>query len=145
MKEQPTEETQVEETTEVKPPTFNDILLKNEFEEENAELLKKVMDKNGKLVVDTSLPNAFELEIMGNQLLEVISLYNSTKQAQKSARNSGDHAKADQLFKTMKDAQLLAAIIQAEFPGAKKIADEIALVRVKQAEDNREKALRKIE
>ena len=134
MSKEPKEETKVEET---KPKKIADLLPKDEDELDDAELLAKLTDKDGKLKVDTSLPVDFELEIMAQQVLENTTAYATTRQQWRSARNSGDNSKAQQLFKQMNYHQLTVAVLLAEFPKAKKIADEIGRARVKQAQQNR--------
>ena len=84
-----------------------------------------------------SLVPSFETEVMAQELLEHLSNYHRALVGVKSARSSGDHAKADQLYRLMAYSRLAAAIIQSDHPGIKTIADEIGEVRAQQAKMQR--------
>ena len=113
---------------------FSDLLLSNEEETGDEALLAKLVGADGKLKVDLSLPKDYHGEIMAEQLVEALTAYEQTRQAYRGARNSGDNDKSGQLFKAMNYFRLLAAIIQAEHPSAKKIADDIMVRKVKAVE-----------
>ncbi len=141
-KTEPTEET-AEQTKEVKKPTsIAELLPKSEQEEEDAELFLKLMGPDGKLLLDETLPPEFELEIMATQALEAISQVKQLNQTWRASRNSGDHARAKQVFEQMNANKVLAAIIQVEFPECKPIIAELAEIRVKQAHKARAKLLK---
>tara|TARA_Y100000310_G_scaffold343143_1_gene449422 strand:+ start:84 stop:521 length:438 start_codon:yes stop_codon:yes gene_type:complete len=93
-------------------------------------LLAKLIGRDGKLKVDLSLPKQYELEAAAEQLVNCLTGYQQASVGWRSARNSGDNAKAQKIFTEMNYQQLTAAIIQAEHPGVKKIADDIAVFRV---------------
>ena len=111
-------------------------LLKQQ-EEEPDELIGKLIGEDGKIKVDTTLPKELEIEVMANMLVDHLISFRQTKEAWRSARNSSDHARSQQLFQQMQYNQLTAAIIQAEYPEAKAIAEEIAISRAYQAKRER--------
>lgn len=128
------------EMAEEKKRTFTDLLLKAEESQDNDELLAKVMDKDGNLKVDLGLPTDFEAEIMAGQMVEHLIAYAQNHEAWRSARNQADNARARQLFEQMNYNRLTVSIIQAQYPGAKVIADEIMSIRAKLAKANRQGA-----
>ena len=99
------------------------------------------MGPDGKLLLDETLPEEFELEIMATQALEAIAQVKQLNQTWRAARNAGDHARAKQVFEQMNANKVLAAIIQVEFPACKPIVAELAGIRVKQAKKARAKLL----
>ena len=91
--------------------------------------------------VDLSLPDTFQEEAMGAELLEHITIYHRAMASNKAARHSGDQGKAEQMFRLASFSRLAAAIIQAEHPGAKAVADEMAKYRVMRARAERQAAI----
>ena len=124
-------------TTGQKPKSISE-LLDAEKGEDEVGLDPAILER-----VDLVLPPEFMLEAMAEELLEHTATYHKAKAANKSARNSGDHAKAEQMFRLMAYSRLAAAIIQAENPGVKAIADQIAEFRAKRIKDTRATALAK--
>ncbi len=114
-------------------------ILEEEEEEEGALTADEVTALLGK--VDLSLPETFDDDIMGSELLDHLSNFHKAKVGMKAARHSGDHPKAEQLGKLMSYSRLAAAIIQAQNPRAKALADELATVRAKLAKAQRQSVL----
>jgi len=113
-------------------------------EEETAEdalLLAELLDEKGNLKVDLSLPDDYELEVMAQQLLAHITSYAQNKKAYLAAKNSGDQARRTQLWQQLQYNQLTAAIIQKSYPKAKRVADELARLQARQAQQNRARQL----
>ena len=109
--------------------------------QDDALLLATLLDDKGELKVDLSLPQEYELEVMADQLLAHLGSYRQNWQAWRAARNTGDHANAKRLFDQMQFNKLTSAIIQASYPRAKALADELGQIRAKTARDNRKRAL----
>ena len=86
---------------------------------------------------DLTLPSEYQDEVMGAELLAHITNYYQATAALKSARNMGDHARAEQLYKTVAFSRLAVAVIQHDFPNTKEIADELGKFRAKQARQQR--------
>lgn len=105
---------------------------------------EKLLDIDLKVLeaVDLKLPPSYELEILALELLDHLGNYHRALVGVKSARNSGDHGRADQLYKLMAFSRLAVAILQSEHPGIKVIADEIGEVRAQQAKVQREALLK---
>jgi hypothetical protein len=78
---------------------------------------------------------------MAQLLVDHLSGYHQNKQAWKSARNLGNHQRAQQLFEQMKYNQLTVAMIQSDYPGVKTIADEIMAIRAKETKERRKSIL----
>ena len=91
--------------------------------------------------VDVRLPKDFQLEVMADELLAHLSNFHKATAAWKSARNQGDHAKAEQMFRLRSYCKLAAAIIQDEYEGVRAVAEQLAAFRVKRARAEREAAL----
>lgn len=106
--------------------------------EEDLALISGLLDAEGKLKVDISLPSAYEEEIMAQELLQHLSNYARFTQAWRAARNTHDQARARQMFDQMNYSQLVAALIQNAYPGAKALANELAVLQVKQIKKNRQ-------
>ena len=123
------------------PRTIADLLSKDEDKVEDEELYSKLADKDGKLKVDLSMPEDFLVDIMASQMVENMVSYEQSRQTWRSMRNQGNHAKAKQFFEQMQFNQLTAAIIQAQYPKAKALADEQMKVRAKQAGQQRKTLL----
>ncbi len=124
-----------------KPTRLTDLLPQDEDTLDEQTLVAKLTGEDGKLKVNLSMPDDYRDEVMGAQLAEHLAAYAQNKQAWRSARSSGDQAKAKQLFAAMNYSQLCAAIIQSEYPAARKVADEIMAVRAKGAQESRKRAL----
>lgn len=124
------------------PKTIRDLLPGGEDEKEDLELLAQLAGEDGKLKVDLSMPENFQIDIMASQMVEHLVSYEQTRQAWKSARGSGQHKRAEDLFAQMNFNQLTIAIIQAKYPKAKGLADEMMKVRAKQAELQRQALLK---
>jgi hypothetical protein len=117
---------------EKKAKTIMELLPQEEEAEDAKALLAKLVDADGKLKADTSLPAEYQIEVMAELLLDHLTSYHQTRQAWRAAKNSGDHSKSQQLFQQMNYNQLTIAIIQAEFPVAKALSDSIAKARMKE-------------
>ena len=113
--------------------------------EDDALLVAELLDEKGQIIVDLSLPEEYELDIMAQQLLAHLTSYKQNYQAWRAARNTEDHAQAQKLFNQMRYNQLTAAIIQRSYPKAKVLTDEIALVQIKNVKANRKAQLDKEE
>lgn len=124
-----------------KPQRLLDLLPQDEMAADEQELLAKLTGADGKLKVDLSMPGDYEVEVQAAQLAEHLTAYAQNRQAWRSARSSGDQARAQQLFAASNYNQLCAAIIQSEFPKARAAADEIMAVRAIAAKEQRKKAL----
>ncbi len=109
--------------------------------EEDAALAAELLDEEGNIKVDLSLPAEFELDIMAGQLLQHLTSYKQLYHARRAARGSGDHVQAEKLGKQMQYNQLTAAVIQRAYPKAKKLADTLAIIQAKQTSANRQKQL----
>jgi len=123
---------------------------KNTTEEKTKEktIEEKMVDEDLDLDVakilemtDLSLPGIYQLDIMGNELLAHLTSYHQTKAALKSARNTGDHKRSEELYKSMSFSRMAVAVIEMDNPGAKAVADEIATFRATTAVSNRRTAL----
>ena len=86
---------------------------------------------------DLTLPDAFRLEALAEEMLEHLTTYHKAKAATTSARHSGDNQRATQMFQLQAYSRLAVAIIQNENPGVKAIADQIALSRAKRVKEQR--------
>ena len=117
--------------------SLKEALSKDETTLEDEQLLAELMDAEGKLKVDMSLPAAYELEVMAQQLLAHLASYHQSEAAWKAARNTGDNAKAKQLFDQLQYNRLTAAIIQRAYPEAKAMADQIAEVNAGELQKSR--------
>ncbi len=93
------------------------------------------MEKDGK--IDLSLPDEFLLEVVANQLLENLANYHTALRAAKAGRQAGEHKRAEEMWKQTQVFRLTVAFIEAEFPKAKALADELAKARARQTRDNR--------
>ncbi len=127
---------------EIKKPTIADLLPQDEETAEDEQLYSQLVGQDGKLKVDLSMPEDFMVDIMASQMVEHMVSYEQSKQTWISSRNQGNHARAKQFFEQMQFNQLTVAIIQARYPEAKKLADEIMNVRAKQAQQNRRNTLK---
>jgi hypothetical protein len=121
-----------ENVTQDKVKTIAELMPTEEEAEDSKGLVAKLIDSSGKLICDTTMPPEYQLEIMAELLLDHLTSYQQTRQAWRAAKNSGDHQKGTQLFQQMNYNQLTAAIIQAEYPAAKAITDNIAKARIKE-------------
>jgi hypothetical protein len=108
-----------------------DFLPKEDDAADEAELIAKLIGPDSKLIVDTSLPKDFEIEIMAQLLVDHLVSFKQTKAAWRAARNGADHQRATQLWQQLQYNQLTAALIQAEYPEAKAIAQQLAKGRAK--------------
>jgi len=126
---------------EEKKPTVADLLPPDEEVVEDEKLYAQLVGEDGKLKVDLSIPDDFMVDIMASQMVEQMVSYEQSRQVWRSSRNQGNHAKAKQLFEQMQFNQLTVAIIQAQYPTAKKLADELMSVRAKQAQSQRKNVL----
>lgn len=126
---------------EPKEPTIADLLPPDEEVVEDGDLYAQLVGKDGKLKVDLSMPDDFLVDIAAGQMVEHMVSYEQSRQVWRSSRNQGNHAKAKQLFEQMQFNQLTVAIIQAQYPEAKKLADELMSVRAKQAQSQRKNVL----
>lgn len=88
---------------------------------------------------DLSLPGDYEVDLMAGELLGHLTNFKTSKAAWQAARNSGDHQKAEQMYRLMSYSRLAAAIIQHDHPAAKAITDELAKLKVTQAVQNRQR------
>lgn len=122
---------------------LQEALEKGDEEADDALLVAELLDDEGKLKVDLSLPEVYELDIMAQQLLGHITSYKQNKEAWRAARNSSDRAKAQQIFTQMRFNELTAAIIQRAYPKAKALADELALINARTTQANRKVQLEK--
>ncbi len=113
--------------------SLQEALSKEEETTEDTELLAELLDAEGKLKVDTSLPEDYELEIMAEQLLAHLASYHQNKETYRAARNSGDQGRKTQIWNQMQFNQLTAALIQRAYPKAKARADELAMFRLTEA------------
>lgn len=132
-------ETETKEAKKYK--SFEEALSRDEETAEDKALLAELLDDEGKLKVDMSLPEQYELEVIAQQLLGHLTSYTQNGKAYVAARNSGDHAKRQQIWTQMQYNQLTAAIIQRAYPKAKALADELAVLQARQAKLNRGKQL----
>lgn len=126
------------EVKEVKPKSLKDLLSKpDETEQDDIALAAALLDENGKLKVDISLPQEYELDIMAKMLLDHLGAYHQAHQAWRAARNGQDKVRTTQLFEQWNFNQAAAAIIQHEFPKAKALADEMGGLLAKAAQASR--------
>lgn len=137
------EKVKEKESTEEKAKKLLDFMPKqDDTSADDAALLAKLIDADGEMKVDLELPQEYLLESVSELLLSHLTSYHNARQNWRAARNLEDHKKAEGLFAQMKFNQLSAAIIQNEFPKAKKIADDIAKYRAKETKVDREKKLK---
>ncbi len=121
------------DTKETKPLSIQDLLNADKAEDEELDLDPAILK-----AADLGLPQEFKIEAMAEELLEHISSYHKAKAANQAARHSGDHVKAEQMYRLMAFSRLAAAIIQAENPGVKAIADDIGFFRAKRVREQRD-------
>lgn len=115
-----------------KNPTIADILNKDK-EDNELDISPQVLDK-----VDLSLPQEYLIEIVAEELVGYLTNYHQYNIGYRTARASGDHQKAEQLYKQMSHSRLAAALIQSEYKGIKELADKIAGYRVETVKKSRE-------
>ena len=127
--------------TEDTKKTIASLLPPDEDAAEDEKLYAQLLGKDGKLKVDMAVPDEFMVDIMASQMVEHIVSYEQSRQVWRSLRNQGNNTKAAQSFEQMQFNQLTIAIIQAQHPGAKKLADEMMEVRAKQAQASRKTTL----
>ena len=134
------EEVVVDEEVEVsKPAKMADLLPQDEEALDDVGLVAFLTGDDGKIKLDESLPSEYENEIMAQQVLDVLSALAQANQAYRAARNLSDNTKKKQLFEQINSLKVTAAIIQYEFPEAKKIADRIARLKVHNTNANRDR------
>ena len=121
--------------------SLKDLLPHSEEEEDNLALLTKLRRDGEKLKVDLSIPSTFEVDIMASMMIDHLQAYHTNRQAWRAARNGPDHSLATRLFQQMNYNQLTIAILQAEYPDAKVLADEIMKVRAAVAKAQRQQTL----
>ena len=137
-----TEEKKAPETAEPKKPkTIADLFPSDDDEEGESTLLAKLIGEDGKLKVDTETPPKFEIDIMASMMVDQLVSFKQTQKSWRSARNLGDNAHAKQLFEQWRFNQLTIALIQADFPKAKELANQMMNLRADNAEKQRESAL----
>lgn len=118
--------------------SLRDMLGKDDSDTDDDKLAAELLNAEGKLIVDTTLPSGYQEEIMAQELLQHLANYARFTQAWRAARNGNDQARARQMFDQMKYSQLTAAIIERAYPNAKKLADELAEIQVRQIRKNRQ-------
>ncbi|MDD4984184.1 MAG: hypothetical protein PHQ43_00145 [Dehalococcoidales bacterium] len=124
------------------PQSLKDLIPKEESTQDDAELFAKLRNAGADDInVDMSMPDEYETEIMAALMVDHMTGYTQTKAAWRSARNTQDHKRAADLFQQMQFNRLTVAIIQAEYPGAKPIADTIMKTRTVQTAKNRDQIL----
>ena len=133
--------TESPEETPKAPQSVDDLLPQDEDDQDDSEILAALTSDDGKLKVDLDLPFEYQEEVMASQLLEQLTSYQQARQTWRAARNQSDRKRQQDAFGAMKNFQLTAALIQHDFPQAKRIADEIATFRAKSLKDAREAAL----
>ena len=124
-------------------PTIASLLPPDEDKVEDEKLYAQLVGPDGKLKVDMGMPQDYLVDIMAAQMVDHMTAFEQAQQVWKSSRNQGNHAKAAQNFEQMQFSQLTVAIIQAQYPGAKKLAQEIMKVRAQQAQSGRDNMLKK--
>ncbi len=87
--------------------------------------------------VDLSLPEDYEEAIMAEELLGWITSYHKAVVAGKAARHQEQHAQAENYSKQTLLAKAAAALIQHNYPNAKRISDELARIRALEASNAR--------
>jgi len=124
---------------ETKEPSISALL--DELEDESADTLPSTEAKRLLENTDLSLPQEFELEILADELLGVLGTYKRASYGRKSARNLGDTQRAQQMAQLERYSRLTAAMMMADYPGLKNIADEIATARAREAQRRRAQLL----
>ena len=124
---------------EAKEPSINALL--DELEDESADTLPSTEAQRLLENTDLSLPHEFELEILADELLGVLGTYKRASYGRKSARNLGDTQRAQQMAQLERYSRLTAAMMMADYPGLKNIADEIATARAREAQRRRAQLL----
>ena len=112
---------------EPKKKTIQDVLSEDKGDD-NFDFPVEFLEK-----ADLTLPPEFEADIMAAEMLAHLANYKKFAAANKAARHSGDHARAEQMYKELAFSRMAVAIIQATHPKAKVIADEIAIFRAQKA------------
>ena len=124
---------------EAKEPSINALL--DALEGESADTLPSTEAKRLLENTDLSLSQEFELEILADELLGVLGTYKRASYGRKSARNLGDTQRAQQMAQLERYSRLTAAMMMADYPGLKNIADEIATARAREAQRRRAQLL----
>lgn len=127
-----------EEAKKVK--SFQEALSREDETAEDSALLAELLDADGKLVVDLSLPGDYELDVMAQQLLLHLTSYYQSREAYRAARHT-DQGRKTQIWQQMQFNQLSAALIQKAYPKAKGLADQLAKIQAKQAAATRDRLL----
>ena len=91
--------------------------------------------------VDLAVPDAWLVEVMASELTDFLREYHKTVSALRSARQVGDHQKAEQLAKNEAYLRVNVALIQHKHPGAKAIAQKIMQATASQVAKQRDAAL----
>jgi hypothetical protein len=105
--------------------------------DEEAEADEQAINPEILRTADFSLIPEFEEEIMAVELLDYLSMRLRLLNAWRAARNSGNHQRAQELYRQMAMARLSAALIQGEHPNVKSLADDLAKTRVIEARNRR--------
>ena len=122
-------------------PSILDKFLKDEDTEDDATVLASLLDENGNLIGDYSMPEAYEEETVATQMVDHLYAYKQAEIAHTTAKNQGDHKRRKELFDSMRFNQITIAIIQQRFPNAKQIADDIMETKVSTVRAQRDKFL----
>lgn len=92
---------------------------------------------------DLSLPGEYRLDILAQELLSILTGYHKAEVAYRAAKNSGDRAETERLVRMTIRLRLTAALIMAENPGVKALADEFATLQAAAAKRNRAESMAK--
>jgi len=114
------------------------------LDEMEGEAQDMIPEKEAKALLqdtDLSLPHEFELEILADELLGVLSTFKRATFGRRSARNIGDHQRATQMGQLERYSRLTAALMISEHKGLKAVADEMAEFRAQRAQRERAQAL----
>ena len=145
MKTEPgTKETEATEEPQLSPEAKRLAAFKAALDGEDEaddKLLLELLDKDGVVKADMTLPDSWALDVMAQQLLQHISQYRKAELQRQAARASDNHKLAKELWENMNYHRLTAAIIQRAYPKAKAMADEIGHLQAKSAADTRKKQL----
>lgn len=88
--------------------------------------------------VDLAADNAWIVEIMASELVGYLGEYHKTQAALRSAKQVGDHQRAEQLSRAEAFIRTNIAYLQWKYPGAKELAQAIMKAQAAAVTKNRQ-------
>lgn len=98
---------------------------------------------DGKVKVDTSMPEAFMLETQAELMVEHLVAFHKWMAKAQAARAQGENQLAESSWREVAFNRLVVAMIQNKYPDAKKLADTIMETSIEETNRRRSVLLRK--